>query len=145
MTTSVLLAVATLLAGQPGPKEKSADDMTRLRGTWALVSSTFDGRPTAAEVVKKRKMIFQDGELIAVVDGLKKGSLKITLDPGKSPKQIDLNPGGERRTARGIYALKGDELKLCYGEGGAERPTEFASPEGGRVYLLVLKREKEKP
>jgi uncharacterized protein (TIGR03067 family) len=143
--TAVLLAVAALLPGQPAPKEKPADDKARLQGTWAVAESTFDGRPAAPEVVKKRKMIFQADELIAVIDGAKKDPLKVTLDPGKKPKRIDIARPGGRGTALGIYALDGDELKLCYAEPGRDRPTEFASPEGGRLYLVVLKREKDKP
>jgi uncharacterized protein (TIGR03067 family) len=140
MTAALLAAV---FLGQPAPPEKPADDKARLQGAWAMVASTFDGRPTAAEVVKKRKMIFQADELIAVIDGARKEPLKITLDPGKKPRQIDLARPGGRGTALGIYALDGDELKLCYSEPGGDRPTEFASRAGGRVYLIVLKREKE--
>ena len=143
--TAALLAVAALLSGQPAPTDKPADDRARLQGTWAVTASTFDGRPTAEEVVKKRKMIFKADELIAVIDGARKDPLKLTLDPGKKPKQIDLARPGGRGTALGIYALDGDELKLCYAEPGRDRPTEFASPEGGRLYLLVLKRAKDRP
>ncbi|HVK09009.1 MAG TPA: TIGR03067 domain-containing protein [Gemmataceae bacterium] len=143
--TTVALLIAALLPGQPAPKDKPADDAARLRGTWAVTASTFDGKPAAADVIKSRKMIFRADELIAVIGGARKEPLKVVLDAGKKPKHIDLARPGGRSTARGIYTLDGDELKLCYAEPGRDRPTEFTSPEGKRLYLLVLKREKESP
>jgi uncharacterized protein (TIGR03067 family) len=47
------------------------------------------------------------------------------------------------RKALGIYAIDKDELRLCYAEPGATRPTKFESKPGDRVFLLVLKRVKE--
>ena len=140
----LLAAVAGLLAVSQDPKPKSAEGKGELDGTWMMVSSTFDGRATAAEVVKKRSMVIRDGKLIAVIDGAEKDPLTMTLDPTKKPRQIDLARPNGKGAALGIYSVEGDELKLCYGEPGKDRPTEFASPDGGRVYLLVLKREKPK-
>jgi uncharacterized protein (TIGR03067 family) len=83
----------------------------------------------------------------------------ITVDPSKTPKQIDLatHSGGQPRVTLGIYQLEGDTLKLCLApttarrrvvtDGGKEelvvtggkRPTAF-DPKQGTV--LVLKRQK---
>jgi uncharacterized protein (TIGR03067 family) len=62
-------------------------------------------------------------------------------DPAVSPKAVDLaftHPvDGRTRTAKGIYEIDGDTLKIC--EGGTrkpERPTEFKTRVGQtlRVY-----------
>jgi len=42
---------------------------------------------------------------------------------------------------QGRYALKGDELKICFAIREKERPTEFASNQGIAAVLLVLKRD----
>ena len=42
----------------------------------------------------------------------------------------------------GIYALEGDELKLCLPQPGRDRPTAFAAPEKSGTTLLVFRREK---
>jgi uncharacterized protein (TIGR03067 family) len=76
---------------------------------------------------------------------------KFKLDISKSPKAIDLeiveapapNEDKEGKTSLGIYALDGDDLKLCLASPGEEdRPTKLAG-EAGRHVLLTLKREKK--
>jgi RNA polymerase sigma factor (sigma-70 family) len=76
---------------------------------------------------------------------------KFKLDISKSPKVIDLeiveapapNADKEGKTSLGIYALNGDDLKLCLATPGEEdRPTKLAG-EAGRHVLLTLKREKK--
>jgi uncharacterized protein (TIGR03067 family) len=62
------------------------------------------------------------------------------LDSTKTPKQIDLSD-----SARGIYELDGDKLKLCWDQKGKEngRPTKFAhDKDRATVHYYVLKREK---
>jgi RNA polymerase sigma factor (sigma-70 family) len=75
---------------------------------------------------------------------------KFKLDISKSPKAIDLkivealapNEDNEGKTVLGIYALDGDDLKLCLATPGEEdRPTKLAG-EAGKHVLLTLKREK---
>src|SRR5262249_215599 len=43
-----------------------------------------------------------------------------TLDPAKSPKQIDFKTLSDGKTGLGIYELRGDELKLCVADPGKE-------------------------
>jgi hypothetical protein len=44
---------------------------------------------------------------------------------------------------RGIYQLKGDDLKISISLPGADRPEEFATKEGAPTMLLTLKRVKD--
>ncbi len=141
-TATILMLLMALPVVADEPKPKPAGDLAELQGTWAVISSVFDGKPTSPDVAKQRKMILRENRLIAVAGGEQKGALTVVLDPDKAPKQIDLARPNGQGTARGIYALHGDELKLCYGEPGKDRPKAFTSPEGGRLFLLVLKREK---
>src|SRR5262249_24554123 len=66
------------------------------------------------------------------------------LDASKDPKQIDITvtrvKGETVGVMKGIYVLDGDELRLCLGEIGKDRPTAF--PEKRKPgELLVLQRE----
>jgi uncharacterized protein (TIGR03067 family) len=63
------------------------------------------------------------------------------LDTNKSPKQVDLIVQG--KSFLGIYAIDGENLKLCLGEIEKARPSEFAAPKGTLTLLMVLKRGKE--
>jgi hypothetical protein len=59
------------------------------------------------------------------------------------PPTIDITPQAGRRagaTNKGIFEVKGDELKLCYDRMGGERPKKFDTS-GPTVILATLKRE----
>ena len=64
------------------------------------------------------------------------------LDPTKKPKAIDLeftstpDRKGIGMKFQGIYALDGDDLRICYD--AEKRPTEFTGK--GKSTLVVLKR-----
>ncbi|MFL5338583.1 MAG: sigma-70 family RNA polymerase sigma factor [Gemmataceae bacterium] len=64
------------------------------------------------------------------------------LDAGKDPKQIDIAGQLNGPTViKGIYVLDGDELRLCLGAAGKDRPAAFPEkPEPGEV--LILHRQK---
>jgi uncharacterized protein (TIGR03067 family) len=64
------------------------------------------------------------------------------LDPTREPKRIDLMLiwlGNE--PARGIYALAGDELSICYSWGGLPRPTAFTPRPDAAQLRYKLRRE----
>jgi uncharacterized protein (TIGR03067 family) len=115
-------------------------DAGALKGKWEIVSASFNGN--VSPMLKGRILKFGDGEF-TTYDGDEKGrTIAFTLDPKADPKQIDLNRDGGETKALGIYAMDKDELKICYAEPGAERPKDFESKAGSKVFLLVLKRMK---
>jgi uncharacterized protein (TIGR03067 family) len=117
-------------------------DEDALQGTWQVVSATFNGKTQPQDEVKDRKLVFRGRQFTAVVGGKEHRAIAFTLDPGHKPRRIDLKYASRDQTAQGVYRLKGDQLELCYGEPGSERPTGFASDPGSRVFLLVLRRAK---
>ena len=68
---------------------------------------------------------------------------KYTLDASKRLKAMDtsheLDPG-KPIVQLAIYALDGDELKLCLARAGEPRPTKFESKAGDATVVWVLKR-----
>ena len=76
-------------------------------------------------------------------EGKTEDPAEFTLDSKAKPKAIDIKPPkGSEKLVLGIYELDGDTLKICFNE-DAKRPKEFASAEGSRTVLLILKREKK--
>jgi uncharacterized protein (TIGR03067 family) len=66
----------------------------------------------------------------------------VVLDATKKPKTMDIGLPGLPPGLL-IYELDGDLLRLCSDGGGKGRPTEFSSPKGSKLILMVLKREKK--
>jgi len=133
------LLLVALLAGVDGAGD--ANDAALLKGSWRVVATEFNGKALPEESLRDRKIVFEGDRMLVYVGEEKKRTLTFRLDPKQKPKHIDLTQPDKDRSAQGIYALEKDELKLCYGEPGDPRPTTFASPEGKKVFLLVLRRE----
>jgi RNA polymerase sigma factor (sigma-70 family) len=150
-------------AEAPGREQQSKDDADRLQGIWRLVSSEMDGlrlgegRPEIKDsrLVIDKSSVKMSGKLI-YDPRLKKEPEDVTavgtfaLDAKKTPKQIVLtwetNPwlAKEYLTERGIYALDGDSLKLCFYFPGSNTkhlvPTEFSASAGSKRSLETWKR-----
>ncbi len=129
----------TVVVAQEGDVAK---ELKKLAGTWTIVSAEKSGeKPPAGEldgvrvIIAGNKIAFKKDDKL---DG-EEGTFK--LDLATKPKQIDLM--GKDKLLQGIYELSGDTLKICASAPGEARPTKFASPEGSKTFLLILKRAKE--
>src|SRR5262249_30534152 len=135
----VLTAAAVcLLVGALGARGGDAKK-EKLEGTWAVVSGEKGGEKAPEGELEGVKIIIA-GDKMTFQQGGKDQEGSIKLDPGKKPKEIDITRG--EKTARGIYELTGDTLKLCVAFTGSDRPTQFKTEAGAQVMMLVLKREK---
>jgi uncharacterized protein (TIGR03067 family) len=134
----MVLPAALLCAAEPPKGDKDLD------GDWEIVSVTHDGKQEPPQDAKPVLTIKGDTITFKVKDESHTGTIKV--DASKTPKTIDLTPddGPEKgKTILGIYELKGDELRICHGEAGKDRPTEVSSKEGSGLSLAVLKRVKK--
>jgi len=121
----------------------AADDKDIL-GTWKAVAGEKSGKKAPEATFKNLVFEFKADKLI-IKEGEQAHEAGYKLDPDKKPKAIDLilKDGGKSETVKGIYVLDGDELKICAGHPGADRPTEFATKEGSKTDMLTFKREKK--
>jgi uncharacterized protein (TIGR03067 family) len=154
MTVFASLAIAFVAAGASfdDPKKDAKSDAEKIVGKWtAKVGPNADTPITVEFKVKDQK---ETGEVLVTVEAGDGNEIMITgrykLDEKAKPKTIDLvdfkSPDGEKSEDNlGIYELNDDELKICTGGAGAERPTVFADMDnvGGKGTIL-LKRLKEK-
>jgi RNA polymerase sigma factor (sigma-70 family) len=142
-STGTVLYARRALADKPAAKEEAPKDEEKIVGTWAFLSMEKGGQKEQEENVKEAQLIFaSDGKLTAKVPkGEKVGTYK--LEPAKKPKAITITTE-TGATIPGIYKLEGDTLTVCLAEEQAkDPPTEFASREGTKIVLIVLKREKK--
>jgi uncharacterized protein (TIGR03067 family) len=136
--TIILLQAVEARGGNEGN-----GDPEKLAGAWTCVSAVNNGKPLGEDVVKQLKLTLTEkryktekGKQV-LFDGIYK------VDPGQRPKHIDITaPEGEQggKTSKGIYALEGDTLKMCYAD--KDRPTGFESKAGSGATLVVWKRMK---
>lgn len=147
MRSCILLALAAgLSVGADAPKGDAAKaDLDKLQGTWSLVSAERDGKKAAEDEVKKTRITFKGDQFLfpdeSGVATSKKGTIKI--DPARKPKAMDATDDGpDGKTSLGIYAIDGDDYKVCFAPPGKERPTEFSSKPGSGHSFQTWKRTK---
>jgi uncharacterized protein (TIGR03067 family) len=139
----VLALVVGFLVGADDPqKAKGKEGATALEGTWVVISITEGGKED--DGFKNAEMVFEGNTItIKTKQGDRKATFKI--DPQK--KTIDLVRAwvsAKEELAKGIYQLKGDELKVCHSRPGGDRPKDFMAGKGSGNTLIVLKRAKTK-
>jgi uncharacterized protein (TIGR03067 family) len=140
---AVLLATSALSACRAADADADvlAREKERLQGTWAATAVIDNGREEAAEQVRELKLTIKGDKYIYTL-GQRSFAAVYKIDPTKKPKEMDVTfeEGPIKGTTmRAIYALEGDELKIC---GGDKRPAELASRPKSQVILFVFKRGK---
>ena len=173
--TSLTVPTAPVAHAAPAPKEKPEPvklELASLQGTWRRVGGERGGEKFAAEDLKKAEAVWEiKGEQITWRNAENKDGFQTALkiNPSKQPNEMDLgpihingklqdNPLGNpwaNKGSLGIYELKGDTLRVCYGSGGEDgkqRPKEFKTvpqdperfPDPHEV-ILVFERVKQPP
>lgn len=150
MSKFVFCSLLAVIFGSADPVrgEDAKGDQEKIQGTWQATEGTSDGKPIPKEQLERLKMVFSREKMsLFPPDGKNTVESTFALDSGKKPKAIDTTRqegASKGKTAKGIYELDGDTLKLCLpARLEKDRPTEFAAPEKSGLVLLTLKRVKK--
>jgi len=107
-------------------------------------SGEINGKPASATDVKRLRFTFKGDKLLVrgFKDDMQEVECSYKIGTDKVPRQIDIVV--REKTLAGIYQIKGDELKVCYENGGnsKNRPTKFATNREEELVLIVFKRQK---
>jgi uncharacterized protein (TIGR03067 family) len=144
-TLTLLLAAALALtahaAPAPLPKpDPSKDDLKKMQGTWDQVSERYgsrESRPVGWQiVVAGDRMSFQHNGKVST-------EWRCTLRGAKKPKLLDMKRlvPPDIWMLQAIYSLEGDELTICYDNGGGGRPADLVRLAPTNI-LYVFKRAK---
>lgn len=98
--------------------------MKQLEGTWRAVATELGGKQMAPKELPDDRLVFS-GANCSIVSGKRVTSCTVVIDPGKTPNRIDLIRTSDKVMWRGIYELKGGQLKVFLDFTGNKRPTEF--------------------
>jgi uncharacterized protein (TIGR03067 family) len=126
---------------------QSAEELSKpLHGAWTAAQAQRDGKP-ADDVVGHRLSFTGNRFQIQSKDGKPLYTGTIRVDPKAKPAAIDFeHTEGELkgRVWKGIYALKGDTLRICDNapDLAKPRPTAFEAKRGSGYVLITFKRAK---
>jgi RNA polymerase sigma factor (sigma-70 family) len=138
-------------AAAPDETRTAAEEAQGLAGDWRLVEAERGGKKLPSYEARGYGTAFTfTAEGVTSRNWLGEefvGRHQFTLDPARSPKTIDISVDVPKTGARvpvlGIYSVEGDRLRLCLAmspDGGAKRPTEFATRDGDGQQFLLLAR-----
>lgn len=145
MGIQFLLLLASITAADDGKPvlNPSAAEFARLNGTWFMQKSVKNGeslnvgnrgymlRATTAD--QRVLLIMHHRTLVTTIAG------DLEFHPSTSPRQFDFKIAwdeiGSTKIA-GIYELDEDDLRVCFGLLGKERPTTLEAPPGSDLYVL---------
>jgi uncharacterized protein (TIGR03067 family) len=141
------------------PPADAAKELMKLKGSWKLIGGEEVGRPITPEDAQKEVEVFTftGDKLVIRRNGKLLLELAVRPTPGKSFGAIDFKHTSgqyDGKTCHAIYALDGDELKICTAskmrsDEPADRPTVFSTKKSEKpgekvgTLLFVLKREKQ--
>src|SRR5262245_54585921 len=115
----LFVAVGALAGVASAGDDAAKKEMKKLEGSWTVVGLEQGGKKEPEDKIKGMKCVFSGGDLKVVVEGKGEEAGTYTLDPSKKPAHIEAT--FKDKTGKGIYQLKGDELKICFAEPGKDR------------------------
>jgi RNA polymerase sigma factor (sigma-70 family) len=131
--------------GDAADPKAAAKELERFQGTWVAVGGEYEGEgSTPAEISAARQVLIIDGDKLtwrSAAGVLLVG--KLSLDPGKDPKELDIAFQRDGKTATGLCIYKLVEGKLTFNYGEGQRPSEFKTRRGSFLKLYVFEREGE--
>jgi uncharacterized protein (TIGR03067 family) len=122
------------------------EDGKQLQGDWRALELQTGGNAAPKGVVEKARVEVKGDEMTWHSGGKVVRKSRFRLDPGKSPKEIDLtvrDGPGKGTTYPGIYSLEKGRLRLCYSH-TKDRLKEFRAGRGELRELVILERVKPK-
>ena len=133
----IALAVTSLKAAE-------STDHKSLQGDWIPVKAELSGKPIPEAVLKKIHLKLGSGTYDATADGEPdKGTFEI--DPNASPKGMVIkgtDGPNKGKVIPAIYEVQGKTLRICYDLSGTQRPKDFKSLPGTKLYLVRYERQK---
>ena len=103
-----------------------------LQGKWKATEATSNGEPPPPGMLEKLTLVF-NGDSVSIMGA---PLTRFTVDTSFTPAHIDLM---NSRNQVGIYELKNDTLKVCFGVDG-DRPKSFHTEKGTDHTYMLLKR-----
>lgn len=144
--TSAAVAFLVLGGTAAGGGGDAKREMKLLEGTWKVTAAEVSGKRVGLEKLGVDQIVFAGGRVLWKNQGKEVANFAYSVDPGRTPKEMNLLKEKERQTLPSIYALDGDELKWCLPMASATEKVRLRRPESfetkdAPLILLTGKRE----
>jgi uncharacterized protein (TIGR03067 family) len=134
------------------PVLAAADDLKAMTKLWKPTSVVANGTEQFPDAKSRAAvtLVVKDGEyrlyIVLNADKDQHGRLMtaaIKLDEAKKEVELTVKDGPRQgKKFHGIYELKGDQLRLCYGPAEKPRPAKFESADGSFSFCETWTPEK---
>jgi len=131
----LLVGFLILLLPAPFSTCDEKQDRTTLQGKWRAVQATSNGEAPPPGMLEKLILVFSR-ESVSITGS---APTRFTIDTNFVPARMDIL---NSRHQVGIYELKGDTLKVCFGMDG-DRPTTFHTEKYTDHTYMLLERVKK--
>ncbi|AMV25667.1 hypothetical protein VT84_14815 [Gemmata sp. SH-PL17] len=136
----LVLAASPVFAEPPKAPPKPTDQ-EQLVGVWVLTSADSEMVQVSGEQLNRVKLALTGRTYLISTDQPVSGAY--IVDATRRVKAIDMDTvdgPNKGKVTRCIYELDGNTLRICQGQAGTERPTEFSTKPGSGLVVLVFKR-----
>jgi uncharacterized protein (TIGR03067 family) len=119
------------------------DDLKKLQGAWRVGGAEANGSAIDQSDIPNLSVTIK-GNSYSLLNGDQTDKGTFSLDPSKTPKQMDIhhtNGYGDAETLLAIYEIQPDGFRVCYAQPGGERPTSFTSTQDSGTILVTYKRK----
>jgi uncharacterized protein (TIGR03067 family) len=144
LLTASLIALSFSSTAQSDDDEKVKKARKEMNGTWLPSEAELDGEKMPEKFIKSIKLVIKD-EKYTVTVGEQVDEGTVTLDLESDPKGMEIKGTkgpNEDKTTPAIFELKDDVLKVCYNLEGKDRPKEFKTTAGSKLFLVTYKKDK---
>jgi uncharacterized protein (TIGR03067 family) len=139
---SFLLALAGVAVAQDDAAKK---DLKLLQGTWMMAGLEVNGMDVPANKLEGTVLTIKDDRYIIKIKDKLINEAVIELDPGKSPKELNMTPqegSNKDKLHKAIYKIEGDTFKMARGlNPDQERPNQFATWPGTNYFVVTWKKK----
>jgi uncharacterized protein (TIGR03067 family) len=147
MAIPCLLFVVSILLTSEANDKILAKDKELLQGAWIPFAVAENGKVMNKEPeetgAKMKRLIFSGNTCRIETYEFEETTIRkarFKLNTKENPRQIDLLV--EDETEQAIYSVSKNELRICCGSRGMDRPTGFKTKGQQDVQLWIFRREK---
>jgi uncharacterized protein (TIGR03067 family) len=143
--TRCLLPFATLFLLGAAQNDAAKKDLESLQGTWLIHAMEVNGADVPAARLGSAVLTVKGDRYEVKVKDRVTNIFVLTLDPAKSPKEIDmlaLEGGNKDKVHKGIYKIEGGMFIFCRGlNAEQQRPNQFATWPDTNYFVITWKKQ----